>query len=240
MAFRKEGRARPGQTCPRERRRRLSRFPKSSRARRRREVVPHRELRPLRARRDAEGAKRYRHPDRPPGGKDCRARPRRDGRVFQGNSKRRRPAAHAFRRPVDRGLRGRDHRRGACAGPVASGMDRCGRGPVVPLRPAEEELALYERLGRGERVGEIRVWLARARVWALKLVCARLGGLGIRWALVGSSGLALRGVDVEPHDIDILTDEGGAYGIDRLLSEFSPSARSRSPRPPGSGRTSGS
>jgi len=42
----------------------------------------------------------------------------------------------------------------------------------------------------------------------------------IRWAITGSVGLALQGVDVEVHDIDLQADAPGAYAIERCLSEF--------------------
>ncbi len=37
---------------------------------------------------------------------------------------------------------------------------------------------------------------------------------------MGSLGLALRGILVEPHDIDLMTDRNGSYEIERILSEF--------------------
>ncbi|MCX6719442.1 MAG: hypothetical protein NTZ38_03665 [Candidatus Taylorbacteria bacterium] len=41
----------------------------------------------------------------------------------------------------------------------------------------------------------------------------------INWALIGSSNLALQGVDVEAHDTDILTDKEGALSIGKILKE---------------------
>jgi hypothetical protein len=38
--------------------------------------------------------------------------------------------------------------------------------------------------------------------------------------MTGSVGFALQGVLIEPKDIDIQTDERGAYEIERRLSEF--------------------
>ena len=40
---------------------------------------------------------------------------------------------------------------------------------------------------------------------------------GVIWAVTGSPGFALQGVPVEVHDIDIQTDEPGAYAIERLF-----------------------
>jgi len=55
---------------------------------------------------------------------------------------------------------------------------------------------------------------------ALKIVCKKLKGKSIDWVLVGSTNLALQGVDVTPHDIDILTDEKGAFSINELLRDY--------------------
>jgi hypothetical protein len=40
------------------------------------------------------------------------------------------------------------------------------------------------------------------------------------WAVDGSMALALQGVDLEPGDIDILTDREGAYKIQELLTKY--------------------
>jgi hypothetical protein len=45
----------------------------------------------------------------------------------------------------------------------------------------------------------------------------------IKWAIAGSCNLALRGMDVRVHDIDIVTDKDGAYAIEKLF----PPARTR-------------
>ncbi len=54
----------------------------------------------------------------------------------------------------------------------------------------------------------------------LRTISARLGTGGVNWALTGSLGVALQGVPVEVHDIDLQTDEAGAYEIERLLVEY--------------------
>lgn len=41
---------------------------------------------------------------------------------------------------------------------------------------------------------------------------------GVNWAVTGSVGLALQGVPLEPHDIDVQTDEVGAYRIAALFA----------------------
>ncbi len=43
---------------------------------------------------------------------------------------------------------------------------------------------------------------------------------GVNWVVTGSLGFALQGIPVEPHNIDIQTDRGGAYEIESLFSEF--------------------
>jgi len=40
------------------------------------------------------------------------------------------------------------------------------------------------------------------------------------WLVVGSTNLAMQGVDVAPKDIDILTDKEGAYAIGEFLLDF--------------------
>jgi hypothetical protein len=42
----------------------------------------------------------------------------------------------------------------------------------------------------------------------------------VDWVVTGSLGFALQGVPVEPDDIDLQTNEVGAYEIERLFSEF--------------------
>jgi len=54
---------------------------------------------------------------------------------------------------------------------------------------------------------------------ALKTICKKLNK-GIDWVLVGSANLALQGVDVIAHDIDILTDKKGAFSIGELLRDY--------------------
>lgn len=56
---------------------------------------------------------------------------------------------------------------------------------------------------------------------ALREVQNRLKGADIKWAVFGSTNLALRGIEIEPNDIDILTDEKGAYEIEKLFSKYS-------------------
>lgn len=48
----------------------------------------------------------------------------------------------------------------------------------------------------------------------------RLQGTDIVWALTGSASFALQGLPLMPHDIDVQTDDRGAYAIERLFSEY--------------------
>lgn len=41
-----------------------------------------------------------------------------------------------------------------------------------------------------------------------------------KWAIDGSTSLRLQGVDLVPNDIDILTDEAGAYEIENSLKVY--------------------
>jgi predicted nucleotidyltransferase len=55
---------------------------------------------------------------------------------------------------------------------------------------------------------------------ALRVISRVLKDRDIEWVLVGSTSLALQGVNVDPKDIDILTDKRGAYEIAILLKEY--------------------
>jgi hypothetical protein len=55
---------------------------------------------------------------------------------------------------------------------------------------------------------------------ALRVIRAALSPGGIDWALTGSTSFALQGVPITPADIDIQTDEPGAYAIARLLAAY--------------------
>lgn len=55
---------------------------------------------------------------------------------------------------------------------------------------------------------------------ALQIIYERLKGSDTVWAITGSFGMALQGMDLPVHDIDIQTDQQGAYGIERELAEY--------------------
>ena len=56
---------------------------------------------------------------------------------------------------------------------------------------------------------------------ALRVIARRLEGQAIDWAVTGSCGFALQGLDVAVHDIDLQTDGPGAYAIERALADKS-------------------
>lgn len=53
----------------------------------------------------------------------------------------------------------------------------------------------------------------------LRRIHARLSDTYVNWVVTGSLGFALQGVPVQPNDIDIQTDEVGAYQIESLFSD---------------------
>jgi predicted nucleotidyltransferase len=55
---------------------------------------------------------------------------------------------------------------------------------------------------------------------ALRTIHEKLKDKKIKWALIGSTNLALQGIKIRPKDIDILTDKNGALEINRLLKEY--------------------
>ena len=55
---------------------------------------------------------------------------------------------------------------------------------------------------------------------ALRKICLRLNNCQSAWVVTGSLGMALQGMDIEIHDIDIQTDQRGAYEIEDLLSDY--------------------
>ena len=60
--------------------------------------------------------------------------------------------------------------------------------------------------------------IERRYLSTLRRICNRLSALNHPWAITGSLGLALQGVAVEVHDVDIQTDKEGAYQIVGLLT----------------------
>lgn len=55
---------------------------------------------------------------------------------------------------------------------------------------------------------------------ALNIINQKLLNKDINWIVIGSASLAMQSVDIEPRDIDILTDKDGAFEIAELLKEY--------------------
>lgn len=55
---------------------------------------------------------------------------------------------------------------------------------------------------------------------ALRKIVACLKDQPVTWVVTGSLGMALQGMPVEVHDIDLQTDQDGAYAIARLLGAY--------------------
>ena len=55
---------------------------------------------------------------------------------------------------------------------------------------------------------------------ALKIIYTKLSETDIVWVIGGSLALEFVGLDVKPRDIDLFTDEEGAYEIEKLFAEF--------------------
>jgi hypothetical protein len=53
----------------------------------------------------------------------------------------------------------------------------------------------------------------------LETYLALIRGHALNWYLVGSTALAVRGIEVSPGDIDIVTDDDGAERLNDLLSD---------------------
>ena len=53
----------------------------------------------------------------------------------------------------------------------------------------------------------------------LRKICTVLENCRINWVITGSLGMILQGMDLEIHDIDIQTDQRGAYAIESCFSE---------------------
>jgi hypothetical protein len=59
-----------------------------------------------------------------------------------------------------------------------------------------------------------------ANIMALKKITEKFSGKNIDWVLIGSTSLAIQGVNVEVHDIDIKTDVKNADKIADMLKEY--------------------
>ena len=54
----------------------------------------------------------------------------------------------------------------------------------------------------------------------LRKIYTHLQDNKVNWGITGSLGMALQGMTVDVHDIDIQTDKDGAYEIERRFSEY--------------------
>ncbi|MFW9905249.1 MAG: nucleotidyltransferase domain-containing protein [Candidatus Thorarchaeota archaeon] len=59
-----------------------------------------------------------------------------------------------------------------------------------------------------------------SHIKVLKFIIDHLESKNITWAITGSLSMALQGVPVIPNDIDIQTDEIGAYEIEKLFKDY--------------------
>ena len=62
--------------------------------------------------------------------------------------------------------------------------------------------------------------LPPAFVFALQVLSDRLAGTAIDWAIGASCSLALHGIDVDPHDVDLDTTAAGAYLIEQRCCDL--------------------
>ena len=54
----------------------------------------------------------------------------------------------------------------------------------------------------------------------LRIIHDRLANTPVNWVITGSLGMALQGMDIKIHDIDIQTDQDGACKLEQLFYEF--------------------
>lgn len=62
--------------------------------------------------------------------------------------------------------------------------------------------------------------ITKTQLEVIQIIFEKLNKTTIRWAFTGSTNMALQGLMVTPNDIDIQTDEEGAYKIAELFSEY--------------------
>ena len=54
----------------------------------------------------------------------------------------------------------------------------------------------------------------------LRKIYGRLNHCDVLWVITGSMGMALQGMDIQVHDIDIQTDKEGAYELEDKFLEY--------------------
>lgn len=68
-----------------------------------------------------------------------------------------------------------------------------------------------------EIIFEVQSMLPPEYLEVLRNLHSKLKGTTVSWAITGSVSFCLQGVDVSPDDVDIQTDEAGAYEMERLF-----------------------
>jgi hypothetical protein len=63
--------------------------------------------------------------------------------------------------------------------------------------------------------------IPQSHLHIVKTIGVCLKDASFAWVVTGSAGMALQGVPVEAHDVDLQTDRAGAYEIERRLAEYS-------------------
>ena len=61
--------------------------------------------------------------------------------------------------------------------------------------------------------------IRREHLNVLRKIYSRLQGRQLNWVITGSLGMALQGMELNVHDIDIQTDRQGVYEIEKLFAE---------------------
>ena len=59
-----------------------------------------------------------------------------------------------------------------------------------------------------------------AYLQVLTIIYTRIKDTPINWAVTGSLNMALQGMPVAIHDIDLQTDKNGAYSIAKIMAEY--------------------
>jgi hypothetical protein len=102
-----------------------------------------------------------------------------------------------------------------------------GRPPNIGIQPTASLAALAPRAAEARAVSLLlymceqqEAVIANHYLKVLEKIMSRLEDKPIAWVVTGSLGMALQGVPVQVHDIDIQTDRDGAYEIERCLAEY--------------------
>lgn len=82
---------------------------------------------------------------------------------------------------------------------------------------------LYTGYTRQNQVAVLVCLRASTWTWNLKvldIIYGKLKEADINWVITGSTAFAIQGITLEPNDIDIQTDEKGAYEIEKYFNEY--------------------